>query len=222
MATFQRRPLRAAELPNTERRNFLKRAVAFLAGGAAVMMGARRASADVQGGQPFVGDIVMVGFNYAPRGWALCDGQLLQIASYQTLFSLLGTQYGGDGRTTFGLPDLRGRFPMHMGQGPGLSNRRIGAKSGTENVVMAAAQMPAHNHALFGQSSNGTSDAPAGNMLARDPAGTPGYGDGAANVVGMHASSIGNAGGSQAQPNMPPFQVVNFIIALTGLFPSRS
>lgn len=222
MATTQRRPLLVTDLPNTERRNFLKRAVTFLAGGAAVMMGAKRASADVQGGDPWLGEIAMVGFNFPPRGWALCNGQLLQIADNTALFSLLGTMYGGDGRVTFGLPDLRGRFPMHWGSGPGLTQRRMGDKSGTESVVMTAGQMPAHNHALVGQSSNGTSDLPTGNMLARDPAGTPGYGDGAADRVGMHASSIGNTGGSQAQTNMPPFLVINFVICTNGTFPSRS
>ena len=221
MATTQRRPLLVTDLPNTERRTFLKRAVAFLAGGA-VMMGAKRAGAEVQGGDPFIGEIAMVGFNFAPRGWAFCDGQLLAIASNQALFSLLGTTYGGDGRTTFGLPDLRGRFPMHEGTGPGLSSKSLGQKGGVENVVMTANQMPSHNHALSGQSSNGTSDLPTGHMVARDPAGTPGYGDGAANVVGMHGSSIGNVGGNQQQTNVPPFLVINFIIALQGLFPSRN
>jgi microcystin-dependent protein len=152
----------------------------------------------------------------------LCDGALLPINQNTALFSLLGTIYGGDGQTTFALPDLRGRFPMHMGNGPGLSNHPIGSKSGVENVTITGAQMPTHSHALFGQSSNGSSDAPAGHMLARDPAGTPGYGDGAANVVAMHGSSIGANGGGQPQTNMPPFLTINFVIALQGVYPSRN
>jgi microcystin-dependent protein len=111
---------------------------------------------------------------------------------------------------------------MHLGNGPGLSNYPIGSKGGVENVTMSAAQMPTHGHVLSGQSSNGSSDAPAGHMLARDPAGTPGYGDGAANVVAMHGSSIGTAGLGQAQPNMPPFLTINFVIALQGVYPSRN
>jgi microcystin-dependent protein len=221
MVNSRRRPLLVTDLHRPERRNFLKRTVAFLAGGA-LLAGAKRAHADAQGLDPFIGEIAMVGFNFAPRGWAMCDGQLLPISSNTALFALLGTTYGGDGRTTFGLPDLRGRFPTHMGTGPGLSTRQWGSTGGAEQVTMTAGQMPTHSHVLSGQTSNGTSDSPAGGMLARDPAGTPGYGDGAANVAAMHASSIGTAGLGQPQANMPPFLTINFVIALEGIFPSRN
>ena len=173
--------------------------------------------------QPFIGQISTFGFSFAPRGWAKCDGQLLQIASNTALFSLLGTTYGGDGRTTFGLPDLRGRVPLHQGTGPGLTNRKIGQKAGTETVPANANTMATHTHVatLKGSIQNpaGIDDTPTGKVLARGNQYLAGSSD-----TDMGASSITNAntGGGQAHANMQPFLCINFCIALTGIFPSRS
>jgi microcystin-dependent protein len=185
--------------------------------------------------EPFVGQIQPFGFNFAPRGWAMCDGQLLPISSNSALFSLLGTTYGGDGRTTFALPDLRGRVPMHMGNGPGLSTRKIGEKSGAENVTLTTMQMPAHDHSGSGNvtgtvqanSGAGDTDNPAGNTLATLSR-TNQYSTAGPNAA-MHSDTVtgtGNfttttAGGSQSHNNMQPYLVINYCIALVGLFPSR-
>lgn len=180
-------------------------------------------TSSAQASDPF---IVMFGGNFAPRGRAQCDGQLLPISQNTALFSILGTTYGGDGRTSFGLPDLRGRMPMHRGNGPGLTPRSLGQKSGQEHVTLNTTQIPAHNHSATGvvraTSAAGNSEDPAGNVLAQENredqyrSATPDV-DMAANTVSV---SIGNAGGSQSHDNMPPFEVVNFIIALVGVFPS--
>jgi microcystin-dependent protein len=179
--------------------------------------------------EPFLGQIMMVGFNFAPRGWALCNGSLLSISQYSALFSLLGTQYGGDGRTTFGLPDLRGRCAVGMGNGPGLTPRQIGQVIGQETVTLTPNEMPAHTHQLLANNTDGNTNDPANNTLAKEsvtiersaPAfPVNGYNSGAANV-GMGAS-IGNAGGNLAHNNMQPSLAMNYIIALQGIFPSRS
>lgn len=177
--------------------------------------------------EPFIGQIIMFGGNFAPRGWALCDGQLLPISSNQALFSILGTIYGGDGRTTFGLPELRGRYAMHAGNGPGLSNRALGSKSGVEDVTLTANEIPSHNHApaLHAEFAGATEANPTGNMLAVGSGGTQIYAPFNANDnIAMSTESItsNNVGGSQSHTNMPPYQAVNFIIALTGTFPSRN
>ena len=176
--------------------------------------------------EPFIGQIIMFGGNFAIRGWAKCDGQLLPIAQNTALFSLLGTTYGGDGRTTFGLPDLRGRFPMHAGSGPGLSPRTLGTKSGAETTTLNANQMPAHNHevAIHAKTGPGNSQSPIGNVLAGEAGGvTAVYSSEAPDgAMSGQALAIGNAGGSQAHANMPPFLALNFLIALQGLYPSRS
>ncbi len=170
--------------------------------------------------EPFLAQIMLFGGNFAPRGWAFCDGQLMPIAQYNALFSLLGTTYGGDGRTTFGLPDLRGRVPCHAGNGPGLTPRQIGQRFGEEGVTLSAAQMPPHNH-TFMTSATGT-------VSARAQTGGS-LGPGAFYVAGtetpsaaMKAESIANAGGGQAHDNMQPTLCINYIIALEGIFPSRS
>ena len=174
----------------------------------------------------------MVGFNFVPRGWALCDGQLLPVNQNEALFSLLGTTYGGDGRTTFGLPDLRGRVAIHQGNGPGLTTRRIGEKAGVERVVLNANTMPVHGHSAQGQMMATTSDAqtdePAGKFLAKASRGDI-YGDPGdpASLTDMASESISvtvddNAGAGQPHENMQPYLVVNFVIALIGLYPSRS
>lgn len=166
---------------------------------------------------PFIGEIVMFAGNFAPRNWAFCDGQLLSIASNQALFSILGTTYGGDGRTTFALPDLRGRFPMHPGNGPGLSSRRLGEEGGTEAHVINSNQLPPHSHAMnLASASEGDATSPAANSLA--------VSDDRNYVSGTGASMgpSGNTGGGQSVNHMPPFGAVQFIIALQGVFPSRS
>ena len=178
------------------------------------------------GSEPFIGQIQTFGFDFAPRGWATCDGQLLAIASNTALFSLLGTTYGGDGRTTFGLPDLRGRAPIHQGQGPGLTHRRMGERSGAETVTLDVSQMPAHNHDIFVEPGDGDTSSPTGMVLAqallsgrRDNqyAVLP---DPAEDVLDLDAVSV--VGGGQAHANMQPFLTINYCIALTGVFPSRN
>lgn len=174
--------------------------------------------------EPFIGEIKIVGFNFAPRNWAHCDGQLLPISQHTALFSLFGTYYGGDGRTTFGLPELRGRFPMHQGAGPGLTTRSMGQKSGSENVTMTLGQMPSHSHTgtVVSSTDEGDRTDPAGAFPARPEDPVQPYGGTSGGTMAAGGVQIGNAGGSQAAPNMPPFIVLNFVVALYGLFPSRS
>lgn len=172
----------------------------------------------------FIGEIRMFGGNFAPRNWALCDGQLLSISSNTALFSILGTTYGGDGRTTFGLPDLRGRTPVHAGTGPGLSPKSLGEKGGAETVTLTAFQMPAHTHTIQikADSTVATSDRPENKLPARNAAATPQYGENANTALNNAAVSVASTGGSQAHPNMQPFNTVNYIICLQGIFPSRN
>ena len=168
-----------------------------------------------------MGEIRMVGFNFAPTGWAKCEGQLLSIAQNTALFSLLGTTYGGDGQTTFGLPDLRGRVPLGPGQGPGLTNRDLGEQGGAENVTLTTSEMPIHSHSLIGTNTTATNARPLGRTLAKvDPVTTNAYVDVAPDAP-MEPGSIGNAGASQPHENMQPYLGVTFIIALQGIFPSR-
>lgn len=181
--------------------------------------------------EPFIGGIVMFGGNFAPRGWALCDGQLLPINQNTALFSILGTTYGGDGRTTFGLPDLRSRFPLHPGNGPGLPSYNLGQKGGAATRTLTTNQMPSHTHTATGgggsvavASTPGTTDDPTGNVLARPASSIPTYAApaDADGTLGGGAVTIGNTGGNQSFDTMPPYQAVNFIIALVGVFPSRN
>lgn len=172
---------------------------------------------------PFIGQIMMFGGNFAPRGWALCDGQLLQIANNTALFSLLGTTYGGDGRTTFGLPDLRGRAPLHAGSGPGLTPRNLGQRGGGETNTLTVQQMPSHTHAPNAVAGAANQQSPANNFPASEAAGvTATYSNQASPDTTMNALAVGNAGGGQAVNNMQPYVTVNFIIALVGVFPSRN
>jgi microcystin-dependent protein len=179
---------------------------------------------------PFLGEVQIFAGNFAPRGWAFCDGQLLPIAQNTALFSLLGTTYGGDGRTTFGLPDLRGRAAMHPGRGPGLASRRLGEKVGTETVTLTTAQIPSHSHTgttsttKIDLSTNvGTSDTSDGRHIgnhlgAFNEDATPD-----AKLGGVTSgTTINNIGGGQSHNNMQPSTTVNYIIALQGLYPSRS
>jgi microcystin-dependent protein len=193
-------------------------AIAAIGASFALQPGEARAS------EPFLGQIIMFGGNFAPRGWALCDGQLLAISSNQALFSILGTIYGGDGRTTFGLPGLRGRVAMHPGNGPGLSSRRLGEKGGTETNTLTVPNLPAHNHAATLHASSGAGNVPdpAGSVLAKKNR-TNIYSNSATPDVTMNSASVttANTGGGQAVNNVQPFLAVNYIIALEGIFPSR-
>ena len=167
--------------------------------------------------EPFIAEIRIFAGNFAPRGWAFCNGQLLPISQNTALFSLIGTTYGGDGRTTTGLPDLEGRAPMHAGHGPGLTNRRLGEKVGAESVVLDEEQMPSHTHQLVGTEEDIDASSPVDNYLGvgNDLYSTS---DGAT----LAGSSLPNTGGSQAHNNMQPYLALNFIIALQGIYPSRS
>jgi len=164
--------------------------------------------------EPFLAQIIIVGFNFAPRGWAQCDGQLLPIAQNQALYSLLGTTYGGDGRTTFGLPDLRGRTSIHRGTG-----HILGQKGGEAAHTLNTAQIPAHGHTVSASGDDAQTNAPGDYVPAK--ATTFAYGE-PAGLVGMNPGVIPNAGGGQAHDNMQPFLTLNFVIALQGLFPPRN
>jgi microcystin-dependent protein len=174
---------------------------------------------------PILGCIFMFAGNFAPRGYAFCAGQLLPISQNTALFSLLGTTYGGNGQTTFALPDLRGRSPIGSGQGPGLSNISLGEQAGTENVTLLSTNMPIHNHALQASNASATGGTPSGNSLG-DTGGTQGGGSNtyvtAAPNVQLNPQSIGAAGGSQPFASRNPYLGINYIIATQGIFPSRN
>jgi microcystin-dependent protein len=168
---------------------------------------------------PFVAEIRMVASNFAPRGWAFCNGQLLPISQNTALFSLLGTTYGGDGKSNFALPDLQGRFPMHRGQGPGLSLRDQGESSGSAMVELTPQQIPAHTHTLKA-GTGATQTSPAGHVLGTNADakiyGLPG------SMAPMAAAAVGPAGGAQPHDNRQPYLSVTFIIAMQGIYPPRS
>lgn len=171
--------------------------------------------------EPFVGEIRMFAGNFAPRGWANCDGQLLAISQNDALFSLFGTFYGGDGRTTFGLPDLRGRVPIHQGQGPGLGNKQLGSKAGAEAVTLTTQQIPAHSHPLQVSTNNGPEADPGGNVLAGSAL-LEAFADETPDTA-MSASALPTAtGGGQSHSNIQPYQVIRFIVCLFGIYPSRN
>jgi microcystin-dependent protein len=178
--------------------------------------------------QPFVGQIIPVGFNFAPPGWLLCQGQLVSISEFSTLFTLIGTTYGGDGQVTFGIPDLRGRAPLHYGQGNSsrtpLSNYTLGERTGTESVTLLASQIGQHTHP-FMTSTQTAKAIPPGTTTALGIA-TAGsnnfvYGTGAPDTT-LAPASISQAGGSLPHENRQPFQAVKFLIAWAGIFPSRN
>ncbi|MCK7594970.1 phage tail protein [Pseudomarimonas salicorniae] len=170
--------------------------------------------------EPYVGEIRMFAGNFAPAGWAFCDGQLLSISQNDALFSLLGTIYGGDGETTFGLPDLRGRLPIHAGSGPGLTPRTLGQGAGTESETLIANQLPPHTHVLQASSGLANSPGPQGNVLATST-GLDLFIDEAPSVS-LHATGMDATGGSQSHSNLMPYLCVHFIIALVGIYPSSS
>ena len=171
--------------------------------------------------EPFLGQIMAVGFNFAPRGWAMCSGQILSIAQNTALFSLLGTMYGGNGQTTFALPDLRGRVPIHLGQGPGLTSRSQGEVGGEENHTLLSSEMPMHKHSLDVSTSPSTSDLPAANAVLGRSVRSNNF-IGVAPNASLAPAAIGFAGSGQPHNNMPPYLVVNYVICLEGIFPSRN
>jgi microcystin-dependent protein len=171
----------------------------------------------------YIGEIRMFAGKYAPVDWHLCDGSLLAISQYQVLYALIGTTYGGDGMNTFARPDLRGRVPVSTGQGPGLSNYVLGQSFGTENVTLTAATMPTHNHPFNATSTGATSlkPTPSGSMtLAASPSNTFLYAQEAnATIVQLAPTDVGAAGGNVSHTNIMPVLAINYIIALTGIYP---
>jgi microcystin-dependent protein len=169
---------------------------------------------------PFVAEIRIFPFNFAPKGWAWCDGQLLPLSQNTALFSLLGTTYGGDGKSNFALPDLQGRAPMHPGQGPGLSLHDLGETGGSETVSLLESEIPAHSHALTCSQADGISQTPAGELLATginiSQYHTPGA------LTMLSPSALAPAGGDQPHNNLQPYLTFYFCIALQGVFPPRT
>ncbi|WP_299209575.1 tail fiber protein [uncultured Dokdonia sp.] len=178
---------------------------------------------------PFIGEIVMFGGNFAPRQWAFCDGQLLAISSNTALFSILGTTYGGDGRTTFALPDLRGRVPIHPGHGPGLSTYRLGEQGGKEQEVLTIATMPTHNHIAASDTTghvgdNNNEDEPDGNFVGTGQifSSAAAAGSTLSGAAVTTANTMSNTGSGQGFSIVEPFGTANYIIALFGVYPSRN
>ncbi len=170
--------------------------------------------------EPFLAEIRMIGFNFAPRDWAFCDGQLLPINQNQSLYSLLGTTYGGDGRTSFALPDLRSRTPVHVGDGV-----QLGQKGGAETITLTSAEMAAHTHTLHASTAAAADRTGSDDLLAVVPESegeTPYRAVEAATMIAMKSDSVSNNGGGQAHNNMQPYLTISYIIALRGLFPSRN
>lgn len=178
---------------------------------------------------PFIGEIRLFGGNFAPSGWAFCNGQLQSIAQNTALFALIGTFYGGDGQSTFGLPDLRSRVPLHQGQGPGLSLYTVGQASGSEQVTLVSNQIPQHQHSLNATTAQGSATTPGNTVMLATPV-EPGVktslyvvpGTSAVNPAPMAPQSIGVTGGNQPHSNMMPTLAINYIIAVEGIFPSRN
>jgi microcystin-dependent protein len=169
--------------------------------------------------QPFIGEIRMFGGSFAPAGWVFCNGQLMPISQNDALFTLIGTTYGGDGQSTFGIPDLQGRVPIHQGTVSGTTFT-IGEKAGTESVTLTTQQIPIHNHAFLASTQSGTAPQPQGAYISRIPSGFlyTGFSPG----VQMNNTSVQPVGGSQPHDNMLPFLVVSFILSLFGVFPTQN
>ncbi len=177
-------------------------------------------TANAQGADPFLGQIAFVPYNFAPRGWAECNGQLLSIAQNTALFSLLGTTYGGNGQTTFALPDMRGRSLVDDGQGPSLQNYTIGEMAGQESVTLTTNEMPAHNHILNAVTADGNEASPTGNVPANTKTLDKEYSSATPNTT-MKNTMVANAGGNQPHENRSPYLVMKCIIALQGIYPPR-
>ena len=171
--------------------------------------------------QPYIGEIRMFAGNFAPAGWAFCEGQLLPISENETLFILIGTTYGGDGQTTFALPDLRGRIPIHMGTGPGLNTRNLAESGGTEELTLTVNQIPVHGHTFNGSVSSADALSPSGNVIA-SPTSLDLYRPGSTPDQSMAANVLASTGGSQPHNNLQPFLCVSFIISFFGIFPSQT
>jgi microcystin-dependent protein len=170
--------------------------------------------------QPFVGEIRMFGGSFAPAGWAFCNGALLPISENETLFNLIGTTYGGDGQATFGLPDLQGRMPIHVGQGPGISQTyQLGETGGSESVTLTVNQLPVHTHTLLASNDPANAVGPGGNVLS-NPFNTFPYFP-AAGALQLNAQTLQPQGGSQPHDNMMPFLCISYIISLFGIFPHQ-
>ncbi len=173
--------------------------------------------------QPLIGTVQLFAGNFAPRGWALCEGQLLAISSNTALFSILGTTYGGDGRTSFGLPDLRGAIAVGKGQRPGQpTNFRLGQKGGADTTTLITQNLPAHGHALFTSSNPADSPNPAGAFLPDNPRSGPMAYASAQGTAQQMGNAVGNTGSNQSFNNLQPYTAINYIIALQGLYPSRN
>lgn len=170
--------------------------------------------------QPYVGEIRMFGGNFAPLGWMFCEGQLLPISEYETLFNLIGNTYGGDGQSTFALPSLQGRVPIHQGTGPGLSTYIVGEAAGVETVTLTTQQIPAHNHALIATATAASTPNPAGALPATGVISELYWGDPPDATANPQALPL--VGGNQAHTNMQPYLCVSFIISLYGRFPSQN
>ncbi|NOT83719.1 MAG: phage tail protein [Methylococcaceae bacterium] len=172
---------------------------------------------------PFIGEIRRFAGNYAPEGWALCQGQLLAVAENDVLYSLIGTTYGGDGVTSFALPDLQGRIPLHQGSGPGLSPKIIGEAVGAEAVTLMPLQLPQHSHPAVCANTTGNSVNPVGLYWSTDTGGdTKAYSSATTSLAPMGGDAITSTGGGQAHDNMQPYLVLNYIIAVVGIYPSPS
>jgi microcystin-dependent protein len=171
---------------------------------------------------PFVAEIRIFPFNFAPKGWAFCDGQILPLSQNTALFSLLGTTYGGDGKSNFALPNMQGNAPMHPGQGPGLSLHDLGETGGSETVTLLESEMPAHSHGMMAASASATKSIPTGNSFARVSGATPYQPPAGAALAPMADTGVAPAGGDQPHNNLEPYLTLNFCIALQGVYPPRT
>ncbi len=210
---------RVPRIASVGRRRFLQRFAASVAG--LVALGVpKRSDSSTTGIEPYLGQIMLVSWNFPPKGWAFCNGQILPISQNQALFSILGTTYGGEGIQSFALPNLQNRVPIHVGQGPGLTNRALGEVGGETNHTLVLAEIPAHTHTARGASAFASLVDPAGRFPARNPANVPQYAS-TANAI-LSDVAVGGAGGSQPHTNTQPSLALNFVIALQGIFPTRS
>ena len=178
-------------------------------------------SNSVSAQEAMIGEVKMFAGNFAPRGWAMCNGQLLQISQNSALFSILGTTYGGDGRTTFALPDLRGRVAVHAGSGTGLIRKQLGQQGGAENVNISVRNLPSHTHAIKAVAEVGDEGLPNGNLLASNSSANRSYSTLSSNAT-MNKSMVENTGGNLPVNNMQPYLTINYIICLEGIYPSRN
>ncbi len=208
-------PKLPADAPKPPRRRFFAAVAAAITG--AGLLGSGK-PAQAQASNPFLGEVMMFAGNFAPRGWLPCDGALLPISQFDALFSLIGTTYGGDGQTTFALPDLRSRNAIHAGSGPGLSPHYLGEMAGNEQATLIVASLPVHSHATAADASAGTSPDPAGKLPARDATGGLAWGSGPA--VAMAAGHLAPAGSNAPHQNLSPYLAITYCIAIEGIYPS--